>query len=705
MNILVTTFGLTWPVLPELIGFTNPGAFDFYGNHSQHPALEKLRSDYGILPCDELWIIHTDSRQALDALERFKEWMSLLKLTQPLIRTFSYSGIYELGDAKECRAMSDLVLRTVLKATETAHDGQVIISLTGGRKNMSTDIFRASEIFGCSSVIHVADHLQSDSVIKKLSPGQLLQPLASEEADQLNPMVLYGKKSPHAIVNLDKNLVASDFPVHEGLNEPAVELLNIVDKRMGTSNSLLLNNYQQRISISNQTSFYGLQILPPKIIQTLENEFIGTNLKSQNEEYLWLKKLPKAELHCHLGGVLSPSETIEVALSLKNEIDELSGSNPDFKKWIDSIRRLIDENEHDHLRGYVKDSKTKLRKLPNVPEPFGVAAFLSLFREKEGLLDKLIYGDYLENEKFYAIGIKAYEILGDLQGSGLLKHPKTLTKTCQILKRKCEEQNIHYCEIRCSPEKYVNKDFESSHVVEIIHNELNDSDSTLFQLIIIGSRHNDLTLLYKHAELARELSESEKYRDFFAGFDIAGDESVRSPLNLKPDLDAILHECIKMTIHAGEDVDPENIWEAAYELNADRIGHGLTLERNPKLMKRFADRKISLEMCPSSNFQIAGFRNFLLPETIDAQLYPLGKYFASGIKVTVNTDNPGISRTDLSRELLLAAQLTEGGLSKWDILKIIRNGFKAAFLDPFRKKELILKVENKIAQHLLNYSL
>lgn len=689
-------------MLPELIGFTNPGAFDFYGNHSQHPALGKLRLDYGILPCDELWIIHTDSPQALAALERFKEWMSLLKLTQPLIRTFSYSGISELGDAKECRAMSDLVLRTVLKATETAHDGRVVISLTGGRKNMSTDIYRASEIFGCGSVIHIADHIKGNSILRSVTPAQLLQPLPTLEADQLNPMVLYGKKSPHAIVHLEKPLVSSDFPINEGRNETSFDLLDIVDKRMGTSNSLLLNNYQQRISISNQTSFYGLQILPPKIIQTLENEFIGTNLKNQNEEYLWLKKLPKAELHCHLGGVLFPSEMIEVALSLKNEIDELSGSNPDFKEWIDSVRRLIDENEHDQLRGYVKDTKTKLRNLSYVPEPFGVAAFLSLFREKEVLLDRLIYGDYLKNEKFYAIGIKTYEKLGDLQGSGLLKHPKTLAETCRILKRKCEEQNILYCEIRCSPENYVNSSFDSSSVVDVIHKELSVSGNTLFQLLVIGSRHNHLPLLHKHVQLAKDLSVSEKYRDFFAGFDIAGDESVRSPLNLKPDLDAMLHECIRMTIHAGEDVDPENIWEAAYELNADRIGHGLTLERNSKLMKRFADRKITLEMCPSSNMQIAGFRNFIMPGTAEARVYPLGKYFKAGIMVTVNTDNPGISRTDLSRELLLAAQLTKGGLSKWDILKIVRNSFKAAFIDPARKKKLIQQAENKAAELFLN---
>lgn len=47
-----------------------------------------------------------------------------------------------------------------------------------------------------------------------------------------------------------------------------------------------------------------------------------------------------------------------------------------------------------------------------------------------------------------------------------------------------------------------------------------------------------------------------------------------------------MKECVKFTIHAGENQPVENIWEAVYELNADRIGHGLTLIDKPELMKK-----------------------------------------------------------------------------------------------------------------------
>ena len=58
---------------------------------------------------------------------------------------------------------------------------------------------------------------------------------------------------------------------------------------------------------------------------------------------------------------------------------------------------------------------------------------------------------------------------------------------------------------------------------------------------------------------------------------------------------------------AGEGESPENIWQAAYHLHADRIGHGLTLTANPQLAARFRDRGICLELCPSSNREVVGF--------------------------------------------------------------------------------------------------
>ena len=171
--------------------------------------------------------------------------------------------------------------------------------------------------------------------------------------------------------------------------------------------------------------------------------------------------------------------------------------------------------------------------------------------------------------------------------------------------------------------------------------------------------------------------------------------SVTNPAGLSCFLPLVVYE----KIHAGEDMPVKNIREAVYHLSAERIGHALTLNKDTNLKTRIRERKIALELCPSGNDQIVGYRDF--PQQVNKKglnIYPLKNYLDSGLKVTVNTDNPGISRTDLTREYYKACTLTEGGLSHWEILQILRNGFLAGFYPIEKKKALLLEVENEVTR-------
>ena len=141
----------------------------------------------------------------------------------------------------------------------------------------------------------------------------------------------------------------------------------------------------------------------------------------------------------------------------------------------------------------------------------------------------------------------------------------------------------------------------------------------------------------------------------------------------------------------------ESIWQAVYHLNAERIGHGLTLRDRPDLMNKFLERGIGIEMCPSSNAQIVGFQDNYLPDT-GLQEYPLKKYLDAELLVSVNTDDPGISRTSATNELHKAARLTKGGLSKWEILQLLCNAFRTAFYPYKQKKALIRRVEERLGK-------
>jgi adenosine deaminase len=198
-------------------------------------------------------------------------------------------------------------------------------------------------------------------------------------------------------------------------------------------------------------------------------------------------------------------------------------------------------------------------------------------------------------------------------------------------------------------------------------------------------------------------NEADERAPAVVGFDLAGRETRYRPSEFKHYFLPLFRNYLRITIHAGEEIGEskdqaiENIWEALYELHADRIGHGLDLSKNRSLMKMVTDRQITMELCPTSNYQTQNFHNFTIdgPREPDspAGVYPLDEYYREGLNVTVNTDNWGISMTTLSDEYLQAARLTRGGLSKWTILTLVKAGFKGAFLSFGTKERLIKDVD------------
>ena len=189
---------------------------------------------------------------------------------------------------------------------------------------------------------------------------------------------------------------------------------------------------------------------------------------------------------------------------------------------------------------------------------------------------------------------------------------------------------------------------------------------------------------------------------YFRGFDLAGNEQSARPSEVRDMFLGVMKDCNNITIHAGETDTSESIWEAVYHLTAERIGHGLKLIENRELMTKFLDRGIGIEMCPSSNFQIVGFKdNYYKDETWTLPEYPIKHYLDKELKVSVNTDNPGISLTDPTRELHRAARMVPQGLSKWDLLQLVCNGFRTAFYPYEKKKSLIRRVEKMIDELII----
>lgn len=94
-NILVTTLGKTWELLPEILGFTNPDDIPFYHNHPNLKEFERIRKHYKLEPVSEVWLITTEAKEAHDAVVECKKWLH--RMTSVIsIHSFRIKGLCDI---------------------------------------------------------------------------------------------------------------------------------------------------------------------------------------------------------------------------------------------------------------------------------------------------------------------------------------------------------------------------------------------------------------------------------------------------------------------------------------------------------------------------------------------------------------------------------------------------------------------------------
>lgn len=642
INLLITTLGTSWQIIPELFAVTNPKVYDFFCNSEY---VNKFRKENNIQSIDELWVITTEGQKDLEKLQNWADkWNCNLKI-------FICKDVKNFSNEKEIMKMRSFIYRVVLQGSEICKT--LYLSLSGGRKTMSADMQEAGNLFGCDSMLHIVDIKQAPVGMR--DDNFLFEP-KKEYGECFIPLIVNRKINPNLLVAADDERIKSkDFSIQ--FNEKIIHFeedcsLEHEIQRRKVHSSQVYTNFYKRINNENNKKrdlFRKLYFLHPDILDKLKSYKLGIDEK---KDFELLKKLPKAELHSHLGGILSPKEIIEVA---KTELNyKLDNSNPNSKRFRENILEILSYE--------------------NSVEKF----------------HKKIFNEYDDENQFYAIGIDKYQTLGDFQGSSLLQTKKTITKTLEIYANNLIENNVKYVEIRCSPYKYTKLGLTTQEVITCMLESMQKFSKKIeYRFIYIIGRQaskNDIVLAID--EIVSLLDKNPEFAKYLVGVDLAGNEGATKPSELRDSFMPLLERCIKVTIHAGETESVDSIWEAVYHLSADRIGHGLNLLDKPELLNRFIDKNIGVEMCPSSNYQIVGFNQ-------KEKKYPLMEYMNKGLKVTINTDDQGISKTNLTNEFIKASKMCPD-LTLWDCIVLIRNSLSIAFCDSNTKHKLMQKFEDDI---------
>jgi adenosine deaminase len=185
------------------------------------------------------------------------------------------------------------------------------------------------------------------------------------------------------------------------------------------------------------------------------------------------------------------------------------------------------------------------------------------------------------------------------------------------------------------------------------------------------------------------------------GFDIAGPEVGYRPTRHLDAFEYIRRENFHITIHAGESFGPPSIWEALQFCGAERLGHGVRIVDDIKTLAdgsvelgRLAafvrDRRIPLEMCPTSNVHTGAAASIAE--------HPIDLLRRLRYRVTLNTDNRLMSGVSLSSEFAALDEAFGIGLGEMEWLTI--NALKSAFAPFDERLRLINEVVKPGYAHL-----
>ncbi|GHF87906.1 adenosine deaminase [Streptomyces filamentosus] len=249
------------------------------------------------------------------------------------------------------------------------------------------------------------------------------------------------------------------------------------------------------------------------------------------------------------------------------------------------------------------------------------------------------------------------------------------------------EDGVVYAEVRYAPEQHLEAGLTLEEVVEAVNEGFREGERLAREAghrIRVGA----LLTAMRHAARSLEIAElANRHRDDgVVGFDIAGAEAGFPPTRHLDAFEYLKRENNHFTIHAGEAFGLPSIWQALQWCGADRLGHGVRIiddievaddgsVRLGRLASYVRDKRIPLEMCPTSNLQTGAAASYAE--------HPVGLLRKLHFRATVNTDNRLMSGTSMSREFELLVDAFDYTLD--DLQWFTVNAMKSAFI-PFDER-------------------
>ncbi len=279
---------------------------------------------------------------------------------------------------------------------------------------------------------------------------------------------------------------------------------------------------------------------------------------------------------------------------------------------------------------------------------------------------------------------------------GVMQERDAIARVASECARDLAADGVVYAEVRMAPELCTARGLTLDEAVEAM---LDGFARGSAQAAADGTPITVKLLVTAMRQAARSVEVAAcavRWRDAgVVGFDIAGPEAGYPPTRHLDAFDLVRRENFHITIHAGESFGLPSIWEALQFCGAERLGHGVRIVDDitvhddgsvslGRLAAFVRDRRVPLEMCPTSNVHTGG-----APSIAE---HPFDLLRRLRFRVTVNTDNRLMSGVSVTSEFAALDEAFNLGLGEMEWLTI--NALKSAFA-PFDER---LRLINEVVK-------
>ncbi|MCE3270383.1 MAG: adenosine deaminase [Ramlibacter sp.] len=179
------------------------------------------------------------------------------------------------------------------------------------------------------------------------------------------------------------------------------------------------------------------------------------------------------------------------------------------------------------------------------------------------------------------------------------------------------------------------------------------------------------------------LEQALPFRDRFIGVGLDSSEVGHPPEKFARVFAKCAQQGLHLVAHAGEEGPPAYVWSALDVLKVERIDHGVQSARDPALMKRLAQDRIPLTVCPLSNLKLCVFP--------DLAQHNLRELLDAGLMATVNSDDPAYFGGYMNENFLQTFAAT--GLDARHAYRLARNSFEGSFASAESKRGSIERLD------------